>query len=165
MIYNTQSRTRNRNPIKRWFITFPTSNISKCDFATLFSQFLMIDIIYICCAEEHHADGIPHLHMLIIFQEGIKFRNLLNFVRENLPDDWKRIHFAPVRSIKHANDYIHKEDPEPHVEGTLPVRAPRKRTRSQWRVYFDANPEVYNAILYRMYEEGSETDSEEEKSN
>jgi len=68
--------------------------------------------------EEKHADGSPHLHALVKFKAKFSKAFVLKHFKEIFPDDYKRIDVQPVRSVKHAHDYLSKEDKEPLESGS-----------------------------------------------
>lgn len=106
----------NRNPMKQFFFTFPKSNIDKVQFRDLLLRF---DPSYYKVVEEKHKDGTPHLHAVIKFKNKFSKSFVLKYFKEKLPDDYKRIDVAPVRSIKNALNYLSKEDPNPLESGAF----------------------------------------------
>lgn len=100
----------NRNPCKQWEITYPQcAEMKRQDFAESFPPYH--DVIV---AEEEHKDGGVHLHMGVKFKKGITKSKLLAWIKIRYPNDWKRIHFSPLKSVKAFWDYCQKEDPTPY---------------------------------------------------
>jgi len=134
---------KNRNPVKSQFITFPKSNLTKKEFATLF---MPKKPTYIKCVEEKHKDGTPHLHMIIQYTAKFSCGHIVKYVKEKLPDDFKRIDVATVRSIKHSEVYLSKEDKEPYIYGEMTEgRNPRNAVVKSYlkEVGFSGTPAQY----------------------
>lgn len=106
----------NRNPVKSMFITFPKSNLSRKDFSSIF---MPKKPTYMKCVEEHHKDGTPHLHLIIQFSDKFSKGHIVKFLKEKLPDDYKRIDVQTLRSIKHSEVYLNKEDTTPYILGEM----------------------------------------------
>lgn len=102
--------SNNRNPVKQLFITFPKSNVDKHQFR---DDLLRFEPDYYKICEEKHEDGTPHLHAVIRFKNKFSKAFVLKYFKEKYPDDYKRIHVKPVRSIKQSIKYLSKEDPNP----------------------------------------------------
>lgn len=101
-----------RNPVKTWFCTFPKwEEVKRKTILTL----LPSPTDY-CICQETHKDGGNHYHALFRCL-GITHAQLLKHFQKVYPDDWKRIHFKPVRSVKQALLYCHKEDSSPLKKG------------------------------------------------
>jgi len=118
---STKKRS-NRNPVKQVFITFPKSTVDKITFRDIFLKFTPV---YYKVVEEKHKDGTPHLHAVIKFKDKFSCSHILKHCKAHFPDDWKRIDIKPVRSIRHALDYLSKEDTSPCTSGEY------KETRGQ----------------------------------
>lgn len=106
--------TKNRNPVKQFFITFPKSNVDKQSFRDVLLRF---DPDYYKLCEEKHKDGTPHLHAIIRTKNKYSKAFVLKYLKEIYPDDYKRIDIETVRSIKNALQYLSKEDPNPLESG------------------------------------------------
>lgn len=106
--------SKNRNPVKQLFITYPKS---VCDKHTFRDHLLKFEPDYYKIVEEHHKDGTPHLHAVIRFKNKYSKAYILKYFKEVYPDDYKRIDVAPVRSIKNALKYLSKEDTQPLTSG------------------------------------------------
>jgi len=101
------NKVKDRNPRKRWFITFPQcGDIGKKQFAELLAnEFACAKYI---CVEEKHADGNPHLHLLVELNGSVPKSNLLKWAERAYPNDYKRLDFEGVRAWNAARDYITK---------------------------------------------------------
>jgi len=108
--------TNNRNPVKQMFLTFPKSNIDKATFRDLILRF---EPTYYKVVEEKHKDGTPHLHALCKWKGKYSKAFVLKYFKAKLPDDYKRIDIQAVRSIKHAEAYLSKEDQSPLTSGAF----------------------------------------------
>lgn len=107
--------SKNRNPIKQVFITFPQSGeVSKQDFLTTLLRF---EPDYYKIGQEKHKDGQPHLHCVVRFKNKFSIPFMIKYFSEVYPNDYKRIDFQPIRSIKHAINYTEKEDTNPLCSG------------------------------------------------
>lgn len=96
-----------RNPVKKLFITFPQSGtVSAADFLKTLQHFPLS--FYRVCTETH-KDGQPHLHAAIEFKGKYSKAFVLKYMKTVYPEDWKRIHMEPVRSMPHALHYFEKE--------------------------------------------------------
>lgn len=116
--------TSNRNPMKQFFITFPKSGLVTRE---AFTDSLP-DCVYSSCAQESHEDGSPHLHIITVFVEKITKSKLLKHLAKAYPNDNKRIQVQALRSLKHAGDYINKEDTQVYEVGIKPIKhIPYKR--------------------------------------
>lgn len=104
----------NRNPVKQLFITFPHSNVDKLTFR---DDLLRFEPDYYNIVEEKHKDGSPHLHAIIRFTNKYSKPFVLKYFKGKYPQDYKRIDIKPVRSIKHAIEYLSKEDKNPLISG------------------------------------------------
>jgi len=102
--------TSNRNPIAKYFITFPKSNVSRECFLTFL---LERPLRYYLVAEEAHADGTPHLHAVIWLEQPISKAKFLKIFKVRFPQDYHRIQLQAVRSMNHAVEYCKKEDIAP----------------------------------------------------
>lgn len=112
------SRNQNRHKIKQWFFTFPKSgDLTKQEFMNSLTEFS--PSLYYKCVKESHKDGTSHLHAIYKFTYGVSKANLLKFLKEEYPNDWKRIHIAPVRSMLKAQEYLSKEDQNPLISGEI----------------------------------------------
>ena len=129
-----KKKTINRNPVKQLFITFPKSNIDKVTFRDLLLRF---EPDYYKIVEEKHKDGTPHLHAVIRFKAKYSKKYVLDYFKEHLPNDYKRIDIDAVRSIKNALNYLSKEDPNPLVSGEyVDTRQPKKNAMEKLKREF-----------------------------
>lgn len=123
--------SKNRNPVKQFFITFPRSEqFTKEMFLETMQRFKPD---YWKISKETHEDGSPHLHG--IFRTTNKFSKafILKYFKKEFPNDYKRIHVGIVRSIKHCLIYIDKEDLEPLTSGEyIDGRSPKRSAVAHW---------------------------------
>lgn len=111
------STSNNRNPVKQWFLTFPKSSVAgvtKASFARTLDEH---DIKFAHIVQEDHKDDTQHLHAVLQFSNGITKAALLKWLKRMYPNDYKRIHVQPVRSLSKAVAYCGKEDTNPIVLG------------------------------------------------
>lgn len=129
----------NRNPIKQWEITYPQSgDVGRTEFINSFPPCTS----YICAREEH-KDGGYHLHAGLKLTKGLSHAKLLNWVKTKWPDDWKRIHFTPVKNMGNWIAYCKKEDPEA-IELEEPFK---RRVRREDPAVWVANEALERATL------------------
>jgi len=107
---------KHRDGVKKYFITFPKSNVTKQSFADKFST-KFLEQKYIC-VEEQHKDGTPHLHLAIELKEGYPKLRLLDYFREVYPNDYKRIDIQSMRSWKESFRYLTCPDKDKIVDFT-----------------------------------------------
>jgi len=103
-----------RKPLRNYFITYPKSNpnMMKQSFAEILME-LNCKIIKV--VEETHRDGTPHMHAIIILKNKKNKKNILEFLKKEFPNSYKRIHVGSIRNVFDANRYIQKEDKDPYV--------------------------------------------------
>lgn len=102
--------TANRNPVKRWFVTFPNSCESLTD-KRMFEAAMPPYEFYSCC-EEDHKSGKKHLHACLILKKALSQSKLLKYIGKSYPAVINSIHVRPVRDLENTLDYIRKEDAE-----------------------------------------------------
>lgn len=102
--------SKNRNPIKQMFFTFPKTEVDKSSFRDALLQFAPE---YYKVVQETHKDGTLHLHALVKFKNKFSKAHVLKKLKLTYPNDYQRIHVDGVRSIKHAIQYMSKEDLHP----------------------------------------------------
>lgn len=113
----------NRHPKKQWFLTYPQwPNSSREQIISDYDQY----DYYIVC-QEKHKDGNPHYHMIIKFVTPTTKSQILQIVQGKYPQDWKRVHIDPVRNIKAAIQYCHKEDTSAITAGSVDTRTKFQR--------------------------------------
>lgn len=128
--------TKNRNPIKQWFYTFPQTNLSKIDFRN--SLIEVHSMKYFKIVQEKHADGNSHLHAVVQTTKSMPKSAILKKLKIIFPDDYKRIDVQPVRSIPQSLNYLSKEDQhplesqEPFKDARNPYAAINLRMARQW---------------------------------
>lgn len=133
---------QNRHKIKQWFLTFPKSgDITKQEFINSLTEFGCSE--FAKCVEETHKDGTKHLHAIYKFQDGVTKTSLLNYFRSEFPNDWKRIHVEPVRSMLKAQKYIDKEDPSPYVVGEYKESRGRKKSNLKEQIAQEMSKELF----------------------
>lgn len=100
--------TTNRNPLQKWFITFPKSgSVEKTDFLKILEE---LSLTYYIICKETHLDGTPHLHAVIWLKDKLSKSKVLKFFKEKYPDSNKRIHVKSVRNLSASIEYCKKED-------------------------------------------------------
>jgi hypothetical protein len=121
---STRSRraTKNRNPIKQWFYTFPQTNLSKIDFRN--SLIEVHSMKYFKIVQETHSDGNTHLHAVVQTTKPLPKSAILKKLKIIYPNDYKRIDVQPVRSIPQTLNYLSKEDKHP-LESIQPFKDAR----------------------------------------
>lgn len=137
--------SNNRNPIKQWEITFPQSGDTQREL--FYSAFPPCDYAITC--KEEHEDGSPHLHLGIKLLKGLSHAKMLKWVKGKFPEDWKRIHFSPIKNWENFNNYCMKEDPHTFIVGELadPSERLRRRQREQ------RQEELNQVIEHQEYEQ------------
>lgn len=107
-----------RMDAKSFFLTFPQCDVSKQDvLARLTGRFKSLK--WACVASEKHANGDPHLHIVLQLKKRLNIRD---------PSYWdflcsKHGDYRACRNALSSLKYILKEDPDPATFGTLPVTA------------------------------------------
>lgn len=127
--------------MKQWMLTYPQcGTVTKQEFADVFP-----DATYVNCVCESHKDGTPHLHMIISLAKPLTKKALGLRVSKAYPNASKRIHYNPVRSMRHCQEYIQKEDDSPYIKGILP----RKKIRGLRAImqYYAKHPDEYRKVL------------------
>lgn len=104
--------TKHRNPLKKWFITFPQCDLSREQFS---DSLVGLGIYKVTTVQELHKDGNKHLHTILILKNKISKKKLLNYLKFKYPDSYKRIHIGSIRSMKASVKYLSKEDKTPHM--------------------------------------------------
>lgn len=131
-----KSKTKNRNPVKYLFITYPHSTVSKTEFIQSIEDRFELDYYKVC--EESHASGEPHLHALVRFVNKYSKNKVLQHLQSVYPDASKRMDVAIVRSIDHADAYLDKEDQDTISRGIL-----RQPYKVKWcKLYTDFCKEI-----------------------
>lgn len=119
-IKSSSTRPRNVRPYRlsaiSTFLTYP-----KCDYT---KELILLCLLskshqqpeWAVIAREFHADGTPHIHVLV------RWRKKLNIRDPSALDYIGRQHgnYAPVRNLKATMAYILKSDPEPLFHGPVP---------------------------------------------
>lgn len=127
--------TTNRNPIYRYFITYPQicgpPDAAKLNFST---NLLELNLKYYIICQETHLDGNPHFHALIWLQTPLSKSRLLKFFKEKYPSNYKRIDVQSVRNLKAAIEYCRKEDPNPIEHPDGPPLHHKKFKYPRWMV-------------------------------
>ncbi len=111
---------RHRDPLKNYFLTFPTCKLNESQLWKTLWQPLILT--YGAIVQEDHKDGQKHLHAIIFLKNKINKNNLLKILKRLFPDDWKRIHIRSLRSYKFAYNYMTKFN-DPINFGELPKNA------------------------------------------
>lgn len=105
---------KHRNLLKKFFITFPKSNISKTDFADQINQ--LHEVTKGICVEEKHEDKTPHLHLGCEFKTGISKNGLLQKIINVYPNDYKRIDIQSMKSWDSTVKYLTLPEKEKYVD-------------------------------------------------
>ncbi len=108
---------KHRDPLKRYFLTFPTCKLNETELWNILEQPLMLT--YGSIVQEDPKDGQKHLYAIIYLQNKINKNNILKILKRLFPDDWKRVHIKSLRSHKFAYNYISKYN-DPIFFGELP---------------------------------------------
>lgn len=101
----------NRNKCKQWFYTFPQTNEEKFNFRDNLQDIHTMK--YYKIVQETHKDGGKHLHAVIVLNKGLSKSQILKKIKNKYPDNYKRIDVQSIRSVKHAINYLSKEDTAP----------------------------------------------------
>lgn len=127
MSNTSKSSKRNGNKVKQWFITFPRwEDVPNWESILPSSK-------YGLATQEHHEDGGLHWHIIIQLKVGLTKPSLLAFFTKTYPNDWKRIHFEPIRDIGHARNYVKKDIVLQQEWGTLLYLSPEMQLlKDEW---------------------------------
>lgn len=134
--------TNNRNPIKNMFITFPKSTMDKKEFSKLL---IPKHPSYMKCVEEKHKDGSPHLHLIVQYVSKYSKAHIIKYLKEHLPNDWKRIKVESLRSIKHCEVYLNKEDKKPYLYGEY-VEGRKGHKKSPAQIFLQKVHNYYGTV-------------------
>ncbi len=161
----------NRNKISQWFITFPQW---KPDLKAIIVDTISVhfELVYYKIAQETHEDGNFHYHLVIKLATPVSKSALLKIMKQDYPDDYKRIDIKAVRSIKSSMKYIDKEDPTPleHPDGYKEPRTPLqwvyRKTLLDWAMFrgFDSIEEYMESKEMIEFLEAKKK-AEEDKKN
>lgn len=100
-------KTRNRNPVTRFFITFPQwKNSSKLK---LISEHKTLNIDKYLICKELHTDKNEHYHLIFILNKGMTWKKMVKWYEERYPDDFKRIKVETVKSLPASVKYVKKD--------------------------------------------------------
>lgn len=127
-----KKQTRSNKAIKAWFITFPQSGNTTLD--SFVETFSVYEVQYSKVVRELHADGNPHLHLVIQFKGSHTKNALLGQVKKKFPDDWKRIHLQSLGSKHMADVYLGKDAQEVKESGVYMTKGKKERKRPDWIV-------------------------------
>lgn len=106
---------------KNLFFTYPQCPVDK---AVIVGNILDISLLlfptnpllYYTACNEHHADGSPHVHVVLSYERSVSIRNprAYDFIDdEDIPFRLYHPSFNGCRSLQHSLNYCAKEDPEP----------------------------------------------------
>lgn len=106
---------KHRRAIKKFFITFPQSNgLPKSGFfEDVTTQYKASKAI---CVEEKHADGNPHLHLAIEFNDFVTKYQLLQHLQSIYIDSYKRIDVRSMISMNNSISYLTSPDKQKYVD-------------------------------------------------
>lgn len=136
----------NRNPIIRWFITFPKTEMEREDFINQLPP-----CSYYCVAREEHKDGNHHLHTVAILKKGLNKHGMLHYLRTKFPNDYMRIDAEPIRDLNNSIDYCRKEDPECIVYGS--TSSNKIKAKIDLLIEQKNNNEKWEERIKKFYEE------------
>lgn len=112
---------KNRNPCLSFFTTFPQWKVcEKQDLFDILEQ--AIDTEYLMLAEETHEDGNPHFHSIFKLKAKQTYKHIIDLLKNEFPDDYKRIDVQPLKNWNQSIDYLCKEDANPLETGDKPVK-------------------------------------------
>lgn len=146
----------NRNPISQWEVTFPRIvDYNSCSVEILkkfLEQFPPCKWGAVVC-EQHNEPGTPdgHYHMILILKKPISFAKMLNWIKSVYPDDWKRAHISPVRSIKDFYDYIKKESRTFYEVGEMPKQGKSEKIDYRLTLFEKYHNTMDNQKIYFRY--------------
>lgn len=113
-----------RYQCKNWFLTFPQCEVTKEEVLDKLKNSARIKVLGAVIAQETHSDGAHHLHVGIWLDKIAK-----------LPVDYwdflvgKHGNYSRMRNQLAAYRYLHKEDKEPLIYGTVPVKSVADKER------------------------------------
>lgn len=118
-IRNSSTSTQKNNfrmQAKNWFLTFPQCNLPKSEAMRNLLQNADLSVTGAAVAQERHADGERHLHILLCLENKVRTRD---------PTFWdfvagKHGNYQAARYPQKVLKYISKEDAEVEVHGTIP---------------------------------------------
>lgn len=99
-----------------WLLTFPQCSLSKQKALDNITSKEDLTVKAVIVGQEQHADGNPHLHIIVCLEEKLRTRNpnYWNFVALKHGD------YKVINSPKRAYAYVTKEDKDPTIFGTIP---------------------------------------------
>ncbi len=122
----------NRNPIVRYFITYPHANsseshpdseTSKEDFTAFLSSFNYKTLLVV---EEPHRRSVGnHFHALLVLKKGLTFKHLLNKLANEYPDASQRIDLAACKSLTGTYRYLTQIGFVPRAKRSDPAFNPK----------------------------------------
>ena len=161
------SKKINRNKLLQWAITFPQyqrcaatksegrqTNAEILDKTTFHTNFPPNN--YVCCCEEEHEDGGWHLHMGIKLKNTITKVKLMEWGKENFPNDYHRIQYKVVTHWPGWIDYCNKEDPRCYSLGSLERKKKMTKQQIENEAGLAINKDIYNSILKDRHEKEHE---------
>lgn len=115
-ITNTNLSVSQRLQRKHWMMTFPQCHTEK---AVVESNLPLLEtkipLTGYIIAKEKHADGEPHLHVLLSFSKPINLKNMRFF--DVLAG--KHANIVGIQNLVATVKYVMKEDPTPLLGGTF----------------------------------------------
>lgn len=105
----------NRNPCKQWFITLPRWEHYR-DIKEIKS--ILPECTWGLACKENHEDGGIHYHISCKLKMNKSKSQLVKWFTQKCPENWKRIHFDPIRSLDHCINYQDKDPLDIYEWGT-----------------------------------------------
>jgi len=101
---------------KNWLLTFPQCSLSKKKALENITSKEDLNVKAVVVGLEAHADGTPHLHIIVCLEEKLRTRDprFWDFVVSKHGD------YKVINSPKRAYAYVTKEDTDPMIFGTIP---------------------------------------------
>lgn len=105
---------------KNVFLTFPQCSLSKSEAMANIHKLVSLQQLSLrgaIVAQEKHADGSPHLHCALFFEDRLRTRDCHFFDSVAM----KHGSYEAIYSIPKTLNYVKKDDPCPLIFGTLPT--------------------------------------------
>lgn len=99
-----------------WLLTFPQCSTSKAEAIEKITGKENLQVKAVIAGEEKHADGNPHLHIIVCLEKSLQTRkaNFWDFVGSKHGD------YRVIKYPSKAYNYVTKEDKDPTIFGTIP---------------------------------------------
>lgn len=96
----------NRNPCKQWFLTFPQWQ-NYADIKEI--KTILPECTWGMACKESHENGGIHYHVTCKLKMNKSRTQLVKWFTNKCPENWKRIHFDPVKDIYNCINYMDKD--------------------------------------------------------